>query len=410
MIRAEQLHARIMDELDMTREVGDEELTQMIYQVLSEASREEHLSLAEKTALGKDLFNAFRKLDLLQEFLEDDEITEIMINGTEYIFYEKNGRLYQSDRRFVSREKLEDVIQQIVSGANRLVNEASPIVDARLADGSRVNVVLAPVALNGPVVTIRKFSKEAASMEQLMAWGSISREIAGFLDVLVKSGYNIFISGGTGSGKTTFLNALSQYIPRDERIVTIEDSSELKIQGIPNLVSLQARNANIEGTGAVTIRDLIKAALRMRPTRIIVGEVRSAEAIDMLQAMNTGHDGSLSTGHANSPKDMLSRLETMVLMGMELPLPAIQRQIASALDLIVHLGRLRDKSRKVLEVTEVLGYLEGEICLQTLYRFEEEGMKNGRIEGSWKKYHELSRRDKLLASGYDKTGMAVDHS
>lgn len=410
MIRAEQLHARIMDELDMTKEVGDEELTQLIYQVLSEASREEHLSLAEKTALGKDLFNAFRKLDLLQEFLEDDEITEIMINGTEYIFYEKNGRLYQSDRRFVSREKLEDVIQQIVSGANRLVNEASPIVDARLADGSRVNVVLAPVALNGPVVTIRKFSKEAASMEQLMAWGSISREIAGFLDVLVKSGYNIFISGGTGSGKTTFLNALSQYIPRDERIVTIEDSSELKIQGIPNLVSLEARNANIEGTGAVTIRDLIKAALRMRPTRIIVGEVRSAEAIDMLQAMNTGHDGSLSTGHANSPKDMLSRLETMVLMGMELPLPAIQRQIASALDLIVHLGRLRDKSRKVLEVTEVLGYLEGEICLQTLYRFEEEGMKNGRIEGSWKKYHELSRRDKLLASGYDKTGMAVDHS
>lgn len=410
MIRAEQLHARIMDELDMTREVGDEELTQLIYQVLSEASREEHLSLAEKTALGKDLFNAFRKLDLLQEFLEDDEITEIMINGTEYIFYEKNGRLYQSDRRFVSREKLEDVIQQIVSGANRLVNEASPIVDARLADGSRVNVVLAPVALNGPVVTIRKFSKEAASMEQLMAWGSISREIAGFLDVLVKSGYNIFISGGTGSGKTTFLNALSQYIPRDERIVTIEDSSELKIQGIPNLVSLEARNANIEGTGAVTIRDLIKAALRMRPTRIIVGEVRSAEAIDMLQAMNTGHDGSLSTGHANSPKDMLSRLETMVLMGMKLPLPAIQRQIASALDLIVHLGRLRDKSRKVLEVTEVLGYLEGEICLQTLYRFEEEGMKNGRIEGSWKKYHELSRRDKLLASGYDKTGMAVDHS
>ena len=397
MIRAEQLHARIMDELDMTREVGDEELTQLIYQVLSEASREEHLSLAEKTALGKDLFNAFRKLDLLQEFLEDDEITEIMINGTEYIFYEKNGRLYQSDRRFVSRE-------------NRLVNEASPIVDARLADGSRVNVVLAPVALNGPIVTIRKFSKEAASMEQLMAWGSISREIAGFLDVLVKSGYNIFISGGTGSGKTTFLNALSQYIPRDERIVTIEDSSELKIQGIPNLVSLEARNANIEGTGAVTIRDLIKAALRMRPTRIIVGEVRSAEAIDMLQAMNTGHDGSLSTGHANSPKDMLSRLETMVLMGMELPLPAIQRQIASALDLIVHLGRLRDKSRKVLEVTEVLGYLEGEICLQTLYRFEEEGMKNGRIEGSWKKYHELSRRDKLLASGYDKTGMAVDHS
>lgn len=410
MIRAEQLHARIMDELDMTREVGDEELTQLIYQVLSEASREEHLSLAEKTALGKDLFNAFRKLDLLQEFLEDDEITEIMINGTEYIFYEKNGRLYQSDRRFVSREKLEDVIQQIVSGANRLVNEASPIVDARLADGSRVNVVLAPVALNGPVVTIRKFSKEAASMEQLMAWGSISREIAGFLDILVKSGYNIFISGGTGSGKTTFLNALSQYIPKDERIITIEDNAELKIRGIPNLVSLEARNANVEGSGEVSIRDLIKAALRMRPTRIIVGEVRSAEAIDMLQALNTGHDGSLSTGHANSPKDMLSRLETMVLMGMELPLAAIQRQIASGIDLIVHLGRLRDKSRKVLEVTEVLGYMDGEIRLQTLYQFEEKGVEHGRIQGVWKKCQELTHRDKLLAAGYDETGMGLDRS
>ena len=270
MIRAEQLHARIMDELDMTREVEDEELTQLIYQVLREASMEEHLSLEEKTALGKELFNAFRKLDLLQEFLEDEEITEIMINGTEHIFYEKGGRLYQSDRRFVSREKLEDVIQQIVAGANRLVNEASPIVDARLADGSRVNVVLAPVALNGPIVTIRKFSKEAASMEQLVAWGSVSQEISSFLGLLVASGYNIFISGGTGSGKTTFLNALSQYIPKDERIITIEDNAELKIRGIPNLVSLEARNANVEGTGAVTIRDLIKAALRMRPTRILI--------------------------------------------------------------------------------------------------------------------------------------------
>ena len=410
MTRVELLYEKVMLRLDMTKETGEEELQEIIRCVIEEEGKREFLSLGEKIKISRELFNAFRRLDIIQDLIEDDEITEIMVNGTENIFYEKKGKLYQTDRHFISEARLEDVIQQIVSGANRLVNEASPIVDARLADGSRVNVVLAPVALNGPVVTIRKFSKEAASMEQLMAWGSISREIAGFLDVLVKSGYNIFISGGTGSGKTTFLNALSQYIPRDERIVTIEDSSELKIQGIPNLVSLEARNANIEGTGAVTIRDLIKAALRMRPTRIIVGEVRSAEAIDMLQAMNTGHDGSLSTGHANSPKDMLSRLETMVLMGMELPLPAIQRQIASALDLIVHLGRLRDKSRKVLEVTEVLGYLEGEICLQTLYRFEEEGMKNGRIEGSWKKYHELSRRDKLLASGYDKTGMAVDHS
>ena len=410
MIRAEQLHARIMDELDMTREVEDEELTQLIYQVLREASMEEHLSLEEKTALGKELFNAFRKLDLLQEFLEDEEITEIMINGTEHIFYEKGGRLYQSDRRFVSREKLEDVIQQIVAGANRLVNEASPIVDARLADGSRVNVVLAPVALNGPIVTIRKFSKEAASMEEFVAWGSVSQEISSFLGLLVASGYNIFISGGTGSGKTTFLNALSQYIPKDERIITIEDNAELKIRGIPNLVSLEARNANVEGTGAVTIRDLIKAALRMRPTRIIVGEVRSAEAIDMLQALNTGHDGSLSTGHANSPRDMLSRLETMVLMGMELPLPAIQRQIASGIDLIVHLGRLRDKSRKVLEVTEVLGYIDGEIRLQTLYQFEEKGVEHGRIQGVWKKCQELTHRDKLLAAGYDEAGVGVDRS
>ena len=383
MIRAEQLHARIMDELDMTREIEDEELTRLIYQVLNEASKEEHLSLEEKTALGRELFNAFRKLDLLQDFLEDEDITEIMINGTDYIFYEKEGRLYQSDRRFVSKEKLEDVIQQIVSGANRLVNEASPIVDARLPDGSRVNVVLAPVA-------------------------SVSPEISGFLSILVASGYNIFISGGTGSGKTTFLNALSQYIPKDERIITIEDNAELKIRGIPNLVSLEARNANVEGTGAVTIRDLIKAALRMRPNRIIVGEVRSAEAIDMLQALNTGHDGSLSTGHANSPRDMLSRLETMVLMGMDLPLPAIRRQIASGLDLIVHLGRLRDKSRKVLEVTEVLGYQDGEIQLQTLYRFEEEGMKDGRLQGSWTKCHELSCRDKLLAAGYHEAGVAVD--
>ncbi|WP_346664152.1 CpaF family protein [uncultured Merdimonas sp.] len=408
MIRAEQLHARIMDELDLSREMEDEDLIRLIYQVLGEASREEHLSLEEKTALGRELFNAFRKLDLLQEFLEDDEITEIMINGTDYIFYEKAGRIWQSDRRFMSREKLEDVIQQIVSGSNRRVNEASPIVDARLPDGSRVHVVLAPVALNGPIVTIRKFSGEAASMEQLISWGSLSREMAKFLSILVAAGYNIFISGGTGSGKTTFLNAMSQYIPRDERIITIEDNAELKIRGIPNLVSLEARNANVEGTGQVTIRDLIKAALRMRPNRIIVGEVRSAEAIDMLQAFNTGHDGSLSTGHANSPRDMLSRLETMVLMGMDLPLAAIQRQIASGVDIIIHLGRLRDKSRKVLEVAEVLGYEKGEIRLETLYRFEEEGTKDGRIQGGWKKCHELACRDKLLAAGYDPERVDLD--
>ena len=409
MIQAEQLHARILEEMDMTREMEDEELTQLIYRVLQEVSAQEYLSLAEKTFLGRELFNAFRKLNILQEFLEDEDITEIMINGTQNIFFEKDGRIYQSDKRFVSREKLEDVVQQIAAGSNRLVNEASPIVDARLLDGSRVNIVLPPIAIDGPIVTIRKFSKEAITMKQLIAWESISREVSAFLATLVAAGYNIFISGGTGSGKTTFLNALSQSIPKTERIITIEDNAELRIQDVPNLVRLEARNANVEGSGAVTIRDLIKSALRMRPDRLIVGEVRSAEAIDMLQAMNTGHDGSLSTGHANSPKDMLSRLETMVLMGMELPLPAIQRQIASGVDVIVHLGRLRDKSRKVLEVTEVLGYIGGEIQLQTLYQYEETGEKEGRIQGEWRKIHEITHTEKLLAAGYHKERIYMDY-
>ncbi len=401
MIGSEQLHARILERLDMTREIEDEELTQLIYHVLKEASEEEYLSLDEKTILGRELFNAFRKLDLLQEFLEDETITEIMINGTQNIFYERNGRILQSGKRFLSKDKLEDVVQQIAAGSNRLVNEASPIVDARLPDGSRVNVVLDPIALDGPIVTIRKFSKEAITMEQLISWNSVSEEVLEFLAGLVAAGYNIFISGGTGSGKTTFLNALSQYIPKTERIITIEDNAELKIQDVPNLVRLEARNANVEGTGAVTIRDLIRSALRMRPDRIVVGEVRGEEAIDMLQALNTGHDGSLSTGHANSPQDMLSRLETMVLMGMELPLPAIQRQIASGIDLIVHLGRLRDRSRKVLEVSEILGYEDGEIRLKTLYKFAETGEQDGKIQGEWRKYGEITHRGKLWAAGCD---------
>ena len=408
MIEAEQLHARILEELDLTREVEDEELTKIIHQVLKEAGEREYISLSEKTALGKELFNAFRKLDLLQEFLEDDNITEIMINGTQNIFYEKEGKLYQSEKRFLSKEKLEDVIQQIVAGSNRLVNEASPIVDARLADGSRVNVILAPIALNGPVVTIRKFPKEAVTMRQLITWNSISKEVAKILAVFVAAGYNIFISGGKKKRKTTFLNALSQFIPKDERIITIEDNAELRILDVANLVSLEARNANAEGSGEVTIRDLIKSALRMRPTRIIVGEVRSAEAIDMLQALNTGHDGSLSTGHANSPTDMLSRLETMVLMGMEIPLPAIRKQIASGIDLIVHLGRLRDKSRKVLEVTEIIDYRDGEILLQPIYSFEETGEKNGKIQGVWKKVHRLTHTGKLVATGYKEEAENMD--
>ena len=403
MIEAEQLHARILEKLDLTREVEDEELTGIIYQVLQEAGQKEYIPLKIRTALGKELFNAFRKLDLLQDFLEDDEITEVMINGVQSIFYEKHGKLYEAERHFLSREKLEDVIQQIVAGSNRIVNEASPIVDARLPDGSRVNVVLAPVALNGPIVTIRKFPKDAITMEQLIAWDSVSEEVTEFLAMLVVAGYNIFISGGTGSGKTTFLNALSQYIPKTERIITIEDNAELKIQDVSNLVSLEARNANVEGNGAITIRDLIKSALRMRPDRIIVGEVRSAEAIDMLQALNTGHDGSLSTGHANSPKDMLARLETMVLMGMDIPLPAVRRQIASGIDIIVHLGRLRDKSRKLLAVTEVMGYEAGEVILTA-------GCKTGRTNENGRADSCASRTDCMallsgnLGSGVSDTG------
>lgn len=408
MIQEEQLHLRILEELDMSRETKDAELTGLIHRILKEAGEEEYIPLSKKTELGRELFNAFRKLNLLQEFLEDEEITEIMINGTHNIFLEKNGKLFQSKKRFVSSEKLEDVIQQIAAGSNRIVNEASPIVDARLSDGSRVNVVLSPVAVNGPIVTIRKFPRETITMEQLLNWKSVSEEIVLFLTRLVKSGYNIFISGGTGSGKTTFLNALSQYIPEDERIITIEDNAELKLLDLPNLVTLEARNANTEGEGEITIRDLIKTALRMRPDRIIVGEVRGAEAMDMLQALNTGHDGSLSTGHANSTEDMLSRLETMVLMGMDIPLGAIQRQIASGIDIIIHLGRLRDRSRKVLEVTEVLGYLDGEICLNPLYVFKETGEKDGKIIGNWNKIHEIAHTEKLLAAGYRDTGKNMD--
>ena len=376
MIDPEQLHKRVLQEIDLTEEISDEELVEIIYRVLDEYSEEKYISLKEKTELGKELFNAFRKLDILQEFLEDETITEIMINGTQSIFFERDGKIMQSDKRFVSRRKLEDVIQQMVSETNRMVNESVPIVDTRLLDGSRVNVVLYPTALNGPIVTIRKFAKEVITLERLRTWGAVNKEIISFLKILVRSKYNIFISGGTGSGKTTFLNALSQYIPKDERVITIEDSAELRLNGIPNLVSLEARNANVEGEGEISIRDLIRTALRMRPDRIIVGEVRGKEAIDMLQAMNTGHDGSLSTGHANSPGDMISRLETMVLMGMDLPLSAIQRQIASGVDILVHLGRLRDKSRKVLSVEEIAECENGTVIRNVLYRFQETGMKN----------------------------------
>lgn len=386
--------------MDLSREVEDEELQELIFRVLEEESQGEYISLETRARLGKELFNAFRKLDLLQELIEDEEITEVMINGVQNIFVEKKGRLYLTDRHFLSREKLEDVIQQIVAGTNRLVNEASPIVDTRLPDGSRVNVVLYPVALNGPIVTIRKFPKEQMTMGRLVALGALSEELAEALKKLVTAGYNIFISGGTGSGKTTMLNALSQYIPKDERIITIEDNAELQILDVPNLVRLEARNANVEGVGEITIRDLIRSALRMRPNRVIVGEVRGPETIDMLQAMSTGHKGSLSTGHSDSPRDMLRRLETMVLMGMDIPLAAIQRQIASAIDIIIHIGRLWDKSRKVLEVVEVLDYNGEEIDTRVLYRFEETERRGERVIGEWKKIQNITNTAKLLSAGY----------
>lgn len=404
MKRTEHLYEQIMLRMDMTRETGEEELQEIIRSVLEQASEEEYIPLQDKIRVSRELFNAFRRLDILQELIEDEEITEIMVNGTDNIFYEKGGRLYRSDRRFLSEERLSDVIQQIVGETNRYVNESSPIVDARLRDGSRVNVVLKPVAVNGPIMTIRKFPSEAVTMKDLIRMGSVTEEAAEFLKKLVVSKYNIFVSGGTGAGKTTFLNAMSDYIPKDERIITIEDNAELQIQGVENLVKLEARSANLEGEGAITIRDLIRSALRMRPDRIIVGEVRGDETVDMIaSAMLNGHSGSMSTGHANNPEDMLNRLETMMMMGIDLPLPAIQRQIASALDIIIHLGRLRDRTRKVLRIDEVLSYTGGRIETNTLYEFQEEGMENEKIKGCLMKAGSLENKGKLLAAGYKET-------
>ena len=401
MIKSELLYEKVMLRLDMTRETGEEELQEIILTVLEEAAEEEFLPLNEKIRISRELFNAFRRLDILQDLIEDESITEIMVNGTENIFYEKGGRLYRTDRHFISEERLCDVIQQIVGETNRYVNESSPVVDARLKDGSRVNVVLRPVAVNGPIMTIRKFPSEAVTMEQLIRWGSLTREAAEFVERLVEAKYNIFVSGGTGAGKTTFLNAMSDYIPKEERIITIEDNAELQIHGVENMVRLEARGANPEGEGAVTIRDLIRSALRMRPDRIIVGEVRGEETVDMISsAMLNGHSGSMSTGHANNPIDMLHRLETMMMMGIDLPLQAIQRQIASALDVIIHLGRLRDKSRRVLQIEEVLGYSDGRIITGTLYEFREEGMKNEKIEGGLVKVSDIKNTEKLMAAGY----------
>lgn len=394
----QEIKSRLLEKLDHSMEMEDEAVQELVENEVWLMGKETYIPLAEKKRLCREIYYSIRKYDVLQELLEDETVTEIMVNGPDHIFIEKEGRLQQWQTVFESEDKLLDVIQQIVAKANRVVNESSPIVDARLF-GSRVHVVLPPVALNGPILTIRRFGKTPLLIPELLRLGSVSQEICTFLEKLVIAGYNIFISGGTGSGKTTFLNALSSFIPRTERIITIEDSAELQIQGNDNLVRLETRNANVEGCKPVTIRDLIRASLRMRPDRIIVGEVRGAEAIDMLQALNTGHDGSLSTGHANSAADMIARLETMVLMGMELPLAAIRRQIAGGVDLIVHLGRLRDKSRRVLSVSEVVGYEQGEVLLSVLYEFQETGERNGKVQGIWKKTGSLVHTEKLQQAG-----------
>ena len=378
-----QVREMVAGRLDLTRNVDDDEIREMIAAIVAEESKRSYLSLKEKREIMEGVFNSMRGLDVLQPLVDDPSITEIMINGPHSVFVEQGGRLYQKDISFETNEKLENVILNIVSKVNRTVNEANPIVDARLLDGSRVNVVLPPIALNGPTVTIRKFPEDPMTVQKLIAYGSITEEVAVLLERMVRAKYNIFISGGTGSGKTTFLNALSNFIPKDERLITIEDSAELQIKGIANLVRLETRNANMEGKGEITIRDLIRSSLRMRPERIVVGEVRGAEALDMLQAMNTGHDGSLSTGHSNSTKDMLSRLETMVLSGNQIPIEAIRQQIASAIDIIIQLSRLRDKTRRTIEISEVAGYENGSIRINPLYRFVETGEEpDGRIIGS----------------------------
>ena len=364
--------------------LSDDELQEKVEEITTEKLAGQYVPIEQKVSIVEQVYSSIRGFGLLDSIISDDTITEVMINGPQNIFIEQSGRLFKLDKEFESQRRLEDIIQRIVGLAGREVNQANPICDTRLPDGSRVNVVLPPIALCGPTITIRKFSKTPMTIEKLIQYGSLTQDIADKLEMLVKAKYNIFISGGTGSGKTTFLNALSNYIPKDERVITIEDSAELQITGVDNLVSLETRNANASGSGQITIRDLIKSSLRMRPERIVVGEVRGGEALDMLQAMNTGHDGSLSTGHANSTEDMLSRLETMVLQGAAgLPLEAIRQQIASAVDIIIHLSRLRDKSRKTMEITEVVGYENGKIILNPLYKFvEDENSTLEKVSGS----------------------------
>lgn len=383
-------------------QMSDEELEKEVEQITEQHLSGQYVPIEQRVSIVEQVYSSIRGFGLLDAIISDDTITEVMINGPQNVFIEQSGRLFKLDKQFESQRRLEDIIQRIVGLAGREVNQANPICDTRLPDGSRVNVVLPPIALCGPTLTIRKFSKEPMTIAKLIKYGSITQEIADKLELLVRAKYNIFICGGTGSGKTTFLNALSNYIPKDERVITIEDSAELQIEGVENLVRLETRNANASGAGQITIRDLIKSSLRMRPERIVVGEVRGGEALDMLQAMNTGHDGSLSTGHANSTHDMLSRLETMVLQGADgLPLEAIRQQIASAVDIIIHLSRLRDKSRKTMEITEVVGYRNGQIELNPLYVFEEdENSTLYKVSGSLKRTaNKMVHRNKLIMTG-----------
>ncbi len=389
------LQEQIIERIDFSRELTKDEVCDLIDEQLRQESRKRRLEIAEREQLRKEIFHSIRQLGILQELIEDPEITEIMVNGIQGIFIEKEGRLKKLDLCFDSREKLRQVIWQITSGCNRVVNEASPIVDARLPDGARVNVVLDPVAVNGPILTIRRFPQNPFTMDRLLSMGVLSGECRDFLAEMVQQGCNLLVSGGTGSGKTTFLNVLSQFIPDTERVITIEDSAELQIRNIPNLVSMETRNANVEGCREITIRDLIKASLRMRPDRIIVGEVRGKEAIDMLQSVNVGHS-AMTTVHANSVRDVTSRLETMVLMGMEMPIPAIRRQIISGFDLMIHLGRLKDGSRRVLEVARPVGFVEGEVKIQPVFLFQQEGISaDGKVRGFLKRVENVPQQKNL---------------
>lgn len=396
----EEIKKRLLNRLVPEQELSDEELQCRIDEELILADKQKILSLSNRIQIRRRIFDALRGFGVLQELLEDAEVTEILVNGPEHIFYEKGGQLYPYEKGFMNHQELEDFIQMMCAINNRMVNEASPIVDSRLPDGSRVNVVLQPVSIDGSAISIRKFSKTPMNMKKLLQYESVSEEVIAFLEKLVVSKYNILISGGTGSGKTTFLNALSAFIPKDERVVTIEDSAELMLNDIPNLVRLESRRPSFAGVVPIEIRDLIRTALRMRPSRIIVGECRGAEAADLLSANNTGHDGSIGTAHSNGARDMLVRLETMVLMGQNLPIEVIRRQIVSGIEIIIHLGRLRDGSRKLLEIVELSGMKEGEIQLHPIYQFEEMGEKNGKIKGCWRQTGTLNNQQKAKAAGY----------